>query len=58
MAKHKETEFVSVPKSEQLDTDEEGLAIDTDAIDDLSGDDTHDLDDYTNPNGPVWAGPE
>ncbi len=54
----KETEFVSVPVDQQLDTDEEGLSIDTDAIDDNSGDDTEDLEKYKDRNGPVWAGPE
>ena len=57
MAK-KETEFVPVPKSEQLDTDEEGLAIDTDATDDLTGDDAEDLEQYKDRSGPVWGGPQ
>ena len=53
-----ETEFVPVPESEQLDTDEEGLAVDTDAIDDDTGDDTENLEAYRDRDGPVWAGPE
>jgi hypothetical protein len=50
----KETEYVEVPKKERLDTDEFGLATDTDATE--GGDDADDLELYrTDLHGEVIA---
>lgn len=57
MTTERETEFVPVPESEQLDTDEDG-SQDTNAFDDDTGFDDHDLEAYKDRDGPVWAGPE
>jgi len=50
-----ETEFVSVPESEQLDYDDDG-SDDTDAITERSGADDEDLEKYKDRNAPVWEG--
>ncbi len=52
-----ETEFVPVPESEQLDTDDDG-SDDTDALDDATGADDDDLGQHKDREGPVWGGPE
>ena len=48
-------EYTVVPESEQLDYDEDG-SDNTDALDDATGDDTDDLGNYRNRNGPIWRG--
>lgn len=52
-----EIEFVPVPKSEQLDRDDDG-SDDTDALDVTTGADDHNLEQYKDRDGPVWGGPE
>ncbi len=57
-----ETEFVPVPKAEQLDHDEDGsqgpAAADSDAIDDATGNDTAGLTEARDRDAAVWGGPE
>jgi hypothetical protein len=50
----KETEYVKVPKKDQLDYDEDG-SDDTNAITEETGADDEDLDDYRDRTGPVWS---
>ncbi len=52
-----ETEFVPVPESEQLDQDDDGTD-DTDALDDVTGADDDDLEQFKDREGSVWVGPE
>lgn len=53
----RDPEYVVVPPSERLDRDDDG-SDDSDAIDEATGNDTEDLDDYRDLDAPVWSGPE
>ena len=48
-------EYTVVPESEQLDYDDDG-SDNTDALDEATGDDTGDLGNYRNRDGPIWRG--
>ncbi len=50
-----EREFTSVPLDQQLDHDDDGSS-NTNALDDETGDDTDDLDNYRDRSGPLWQG--
>ena len=55
MAVEQDPEYTVVPESEQLDYDDDGSDF-TDALDEATGDDTEDLDDYRDRGGPIWRG--
>lgn len=49
-------EFTAVPKKERLEIDDDSDPA-ANALDEATGADDEDLDDYRNLDGPVWGGP-
>ncbi len=56
MAVIEDPEYTVVPESEQLDHDDGWGSDFADALDEATGDDTEDLDDYRDRSGPIWRG--
>lgn len=48
-------EYTIVPSAEQLEIDDDG-SDDTNALDEATGDDTEDLDEYRDRSGEIWRG--